>query len=878
VIFAIILVLVLGNLTNNISVESKKNEIDRVMRFQTNIVCAVMTDMPKKPGTEVIRPYLMDAINSDLIRDDLPDYFNWQNHQGSDWTTSVKYQGACGSCWAFTACAMMEAKINILSNNPDLDIDLSEQYILSCLGLAGSCYGGWVYSALFYIEDESYWGNSVNGIVTEDCFNYLASDDIDCVEKCENWQETLWRIQNYGTYVTTGNKDLVKQTLIDKGPLGVNFLATDDFIDWGLANHDQNDYYPYSGYVSAVNHAVTLIGYRDDPSIPNGGYWICKNSWGQDFGYEGFFNIEYGALGIDKEVTWVDVVSDNLLLVDFEYNPKEINTNQIVNFIGSSNKEIASWWWDFGDGYFSNLKSPIHTYYREGSFNAILTINSVSGEVKSISKEINVGENSIIADFEYSPEAPSVLEDIQFLDKSSGVEILEWYWDFGDGTVSSVKNPVHSYSDNGIYQVTLKVTGSYSTDSISRDIEVSCRKPIADFTFSINGNEVTFTDLSNDVDGDIISWRWDFGDGETSFDQNPSHLFESAGSYDVVLTVIDDDGENSLKTKNILIGAKADFSFSPIEPSVEDIIYFSDQSSNSISWDWDFGDGNSSNEKNPSHRYTLPGDYDVSLTIIDDYSQIDYIIKTINVLPANVPPDASFIFSPFEPGVEDEVTFSDTSFDSDGTIVEWFWNFGDGTTSTLQNPKHKYSEAGSFDVLLTISDNDGGIDSYSESITISEVLEYLDLEQSKWGYPSTKIYGSTQGAQSFVPSVEKITKIQLYIIRIDKNDNLNGEITLSVKKSLKESDLSSASYSLKDIPKNLEWIEFDIPDIDTEPGSMYYIVLKTNSNSENEYLQWAKGVYTGYNEGGYYLTNNNWRNSRYFYSYDFCFKIFGIYQ
>jgi hypothetical protein len=74
----------------------------------------------------------------------------------------------------------------------------------------------------------------------------------------------------------------------------------------------------------------------------------------------------------------------------------------------------------------------------------------------------------------------------------------------------------------------------------------------------------------------------------------------------------------------------------------------------------------------------------------------------------------------------------------------------------------------------------------------------------------------------------------------------------------------------------MEWIEFDIPDIEVNPGDSYFIVLKSNSKSNSEYLQWAKGIYTGYNEGGYYLTSDNWRNSRYFYSYDFCFRIFGM--
>lgn len=196
-------------------------------------------------------------------------------------------------------------------------MDLSEQYILSCLPLAGSCRRGNVFLALYYLMSNTSDGNYYNGAIPESCFPYQADDDVPCSEKCGNWVDYLVPISDYGYWQPDGSiedREAIKTQVMETGPVIAHMLVTSEFYLWGFANHDQDDYYPYPGEVDDTNHVFVIVGWNDDSSINNGGFWICKNSFGTDFGYDGFFNIEYGSLNIEKyDVGWVSVnLSSNL--------------------------------------------------------------------------------------------------------------------------------------------------------------------------------------------------------------------------------------------------------------------------------------------------------------------------------------------------------------------------------------------------------------------------------------------------------------------------------------------------------------------------------------------------------------------------------------
>jgi PKD repeat protein len=240
------------------------------------------------------------------------------------------------------------------------------------------------------------------------------------------------------------------------------------------------------------------------------------------------------------------------------------------------------------------------------------------------------------------------------------------------------------------------------------------RKPIADVGGPYSGTEgeaISFDGSgSNDKDGTIISFLWDFGDGETSTNQNPTHVYSQNGSYSVSLLVTDNENATDEHTTSVVVADTdpvSDFSASPLsgtEPLTVTFIDLSTSHDGIISWLWDFGDGQTSKDQNPIHEYTQ-GTYTVSLTITEADSYSGTETKTEYITVADSDPVSDFSASPTSGIPTLTVTFMDASASFDG-VISWLWEFGDGKSSTEPNPTHSYT-IGSFTVSLTIREEDG---------------------------------------------------------------------------------------------------------------------------------------------------------------------------
>ncbi|MHC1626307.1 MAG: beta strand repeat-containing protein [Methanoculleaceae archaeon] len=326
----------------------------------------------------------------------------------------------------------------------------------------------------------------------------------------------------------------------------------------------------------------------------------------------------------------------------------------------------------------------------------------------------------INANFTGTPTSGAPPLDVVFNDTSTGGTVDSWLWDFGDGGTSTETNPTHTYESDGTYTVTLTVTnttyGSFTKTRISY-ISVSTpptpgpgSSPTAQFTASPTSGDspltVAFTDQSTGTPS-VYAWWWDFGDGsEICRLQNPTHTYTTPGQYDVSLTVTNGHGESTeTKSSYIKVGniVDANFTASPTSGNPPLRVNFTDMSTGSpTSWSWDFGDGNTSTEQNPSHTYVTSGVYTVTLTVenaisSDSLERADYI--TVGASPV-----ADFTGSPTNGTAPLTVTFTDQST---GSPTSWSWDFGDGNTSTEQNPIHTYVAAGTYDVNLTVSNNVG---------------------------------------------------------------------------------------------------------------------------------------------------------------------------
>jgi PKD repeat protein len=193
------------------------------------------------------------------------------------------------------------------------------------------------------------------------------------------------------------------------------------------------------------------------------------------------------------------------------------------------------------------------------------------------------------------------------------------------------------------------------------------------------------------------------------------------------LTIADDENASSGVVHVVFVRnlpPVAGFNFTPASPVVNEDVQFTDTSSDPenltlSSWFWDFGDGTNSTLQNPTHKFTTRGNHNVTLTIADDENASSGVVHVVFV--RNLPPVAGFNFTPASPVVNEDVQFTDTSTDPENlTLSSWFWDFGDGTNSTLQNPTHKFTTKGNYTVTLTVADDQIAVDSFSMTISITE--------------------------------------------------------------------------------------------------------------------------------------------------------------
>jgi PKD repeat protein len=382
--------------------------------------------------------------------------------------------------------------------------------------------------------------------------------------------------------------------------------------------------------------------------------------------------------------------------------------------------------WRFGDGETSTERNPAHDYDASGTYSVTLTVTDDDGSSDITSHQVTATASPPSNASPHAEFAVSCRElACTFTDQSTDADgtVASRRWDFGDEATSTQRNPTRTYAAAGQYTVSLKVTdndGASDTQSHPANATAPAPDPNdpphAEFEVSCQDLRCTFVDRSTDNDGTLASWSWDFGDGSSSSERNPSHTYASAGQYGVTLRVTDDDGAADTRSHPANPTAPApdpnDPPHAEFEVTCQDLrCTFVDRSTDNdgtlASWSWNFGDGTTSSERNPSHGYAAAGHYSVLLVVTDNDGAADTrshpADPTAPPTPSNEPPHADF-----DVHCEHQVcAFTDNSKDDDGTIVSRQWDFGDGGSSTEQNPTHTYDTPGHYNVQLTVTDDDG---------------------------------------------------------------------------------------------------------------------------------------------------------------------------
>lgn len=333
----------------------------------------------------------------------------------------------------------------------------------------------------------------------------------------------------------------------------------------------------------------------------------------------------------------------------------------------------------------------------------------------NVSIEVIV-EDAIEADFSASIRTPQAGQVVEFKDlsRTAAGAVVSWLWDFGDGATSTLAAPQHAYAAAGSYSVSLSVSTGSAQETLRREgfIVVGGAAPSADFSVSpaqiFQGDTVSFTDLSTSSAGPILSWSWDFGDGATSSEANPQHVFMNSGVYTVELTVVTADASGSA-TRSLQVASRvpplARLSVEPVKPNLGLPAQFTDLSRPGSApiteWLWQFGDGGMSVEQHPTHIYQNTGFFDVILTVTTAHGTDSTTLTGVQVRHPS--PDADFEASNVSPATGEDVLFTDKSVSQGAPIIHWLWNFGDGETSTERNPVHAFRTAGTFTVSLTVT-------------------------------------------------------------------------------------------------------------------------------------------------------------------------------
>ena len=382
----------------------------------------------------------------------------------------------------------------------------------------------------------------------------------------------------------------------------------------------------------------------------------------------------------------------------------------------------VSWQWSFGDGGTSNAQNPSHTYTANGIYNVTLTITDNHGCSNSLSKIGYVKISPPVPSFIESPPSGCFPLPVQFTDSSSTISYLTgWTWSFGDGSpVNHQQNPNHTYSDTGVYIVTLTVTDSAGCTGTATDTVEVGMHPLANFvaddTIGCHKFDVSFMDLSSTI---ANSWHWEFGDGGTSFLQNPSHTFSDTGYFDVMLVAMHNGCPDTLDLEDYIyvLPPKPMYTASPtIGCSYPLTVHFTDQSVLPETWFWDFGDGSTSTQQNPTHTYTNPGFYSVKLVVSNSNGCRDSIINSQYIKISEIIPD--FTQNNAMVCQYNTVTFMSTTY-TNTLAASWTWNFGDGTTGTGFVVNHTYNVPGTYSVKLNVVDDLGCTDSITKTALIT---------------------------------------------------------------------------------------------------------------------------------------------------------------
>ncbi|MDZ4756909.1 MAG: PKD domain-containing protein [Bacteroidota bacterium] len=502
-----------------------------------------------------------------------------------------------------------------------------------------------------------------------------------------------------------------------------------------------------SMYVSSTSECLNgnSFTFADSSTLSSGSYsrmWEFGDG-GSDTAAMPTYNYTSAGEYVANLILTTDSGCMDTAIVKLNVNPEpagSISVNMMTaclsgnNFTFTDSSTIASGsytrTWHFGDGNTDTASMPSHTYTSDGNYTVSLTLVSDKGCTDSVTIDITVNPMPII---NWSANAISQCltgNNFMFVDSSTlSSGNYTRVWDFGDGNSDTSANPSYTYTNDGGYTASLKITTDEGCfDSVAFNIFVN---PMPNSVAWVNtnslcltNNDFSYLDFSSITAGSY-TLLWDFGDGTTDTTSSPSHSYNNAGKYTTSLIIASDMG--CMDTSSVDVS---------VMPSVNKTMYISNTSacfngnsfmfadsstlsSGSYSRMWDFGDGNTDTAAMPTHSYANAGIYTANLILTTDSGCVDTASVKINVNP--------------EPSAKFGINMNTSCFNGNGFVFidsssiasgsySLLWNFGDGKTDTIGNTTHSYTAAGTYNVSLKITSDMGCTASVAANVTIYSQL------------------------------------------------------------------------------------------------------------------------------------------------------------
>jgi len=410
-------------------------------------------------------------------------------------------------------------------------------------------------------------------------------------------------------------------------------------------------------------------------------------------------------------------------------------------------------------------------------------------------EECLVPEDTLEANYMSDLIGDCILDSIQFINGTTSADSVAW--DFGDGSaISNENSPIHNYTMPGNYTVTLYVTddsGCYAPDTAQFEVMIGSLPEItAGFNYNVSVDCESLSIFTSNTSELADTYTWDFGDGSPLLmDESPSYVYDQLG--DITITLIASDSQGCAEPDTITINDTFDFtgeiipvSFNTIENNECETLTadFTNTSTLGDTYAWDFGDGSSiSNEENPTHIYTSPGTYTVTLTVSDSVNCDETNTETY-IIDYSGPVDADLNIPALESCLDAPVQFS-----TDAVAPFYEWNFGDGSEySNEQNPQHQYNAEGVYNVNLTVIDsstcNISSMANAEVTITTAADANFLLTDTSMMlNEIFTVNYGNTNNVSSYIwdfgdgtPLIENQNEVNHFY-----NQNGEYEICLAIE-------------------------------------------------------------------------------------------------